>query len=413
VGAAENLRAPWPETSRRSLPPRYVAAGVGAVVAVAQIAADVLLRGRLDPLYYDGADYHRLAAGLAEHGAFGPPVADRPPTWPFLLAAVYRVFGVHPTVGLALNVVLAGLAAALVVLLAGRLGLGWRAAAAAGLAAGLCPWFLALGATLYTETAYTALVAALALLAVTARDRGARTALWAWIGLLTGVGLLLRPQLVLWLPFALCLAFAGRRPKAAVAFMGAVLVVLAPWTVRNYARLGAFVPFDTRGGATLASANNDLSEGGQSTAGLPRFPAGTEVENDETFRSAAIHWITADPARFVGRMDDRLVRTFDPTTRLTHGVYGSVVLRWTARGLWAVLMAFTLWGLVLHHRGPWLVPLSFLAATLLLVVVFGGGFRFLVPVVPFLSIWGVAGATDAVTALRRDPRKVDARPARG
>jgi hypothetical protein len=59
---------------------------------------------------------------------------------------------------------------------------------------------------------------------------------------------------------------------------------------------------------------------------------------------------------------------------------------------------------VLHHRGPWLVPISLVMATLLVVVVFGGGFRFLVPVVPLLSIWGVAGVTDLMTARLQDRR---------
>jgi hypothetical protein len=367
---------------------------------MAQVATDVTVHGHLDPLYFDGGDYHLLAAGLAEHGTYGPPIADRPPGWPVLLAALYRLVGVHSTAGLVLNVMFAGLAAALVVLLAGRLGLSPLGAGAAGLAAGFCPWSLVLGATLYTETLYTLIVVLLALLAITARGRQAQVLWWAGIGLTTGVGVLVRPQLVIWVPFALCFAFAGRRPAAALAFTGAVVLVLTPWTVRNYARLGTFIPLDTRGGVTLAAANNDLSEGGQSTAGLPRFPAGTEIENDRAFRTAAVRWITADPTRFVGRIDDRLVRTFDPVTTLTHGVFGPVLLRSTVRGIWAILVAIILWGLVLHHRESWLVPISLVIATLLVVVVFGGGFRFLVPVLPFLSIWGVAGTIDVTARLR-------------
>jgi Dolichyl-phosphate-mannose-protein mannosyltransferase len=394
----------WASANQRSVLLRYVAVGVGVVVAMAQVAIDVVARGRLDPLYFDGADYHRLAAGLAEHGTYGPPVADRPPGWPVLLAVVYRLVGVHPTAGLVVNVVLAGVAAGLTVLLAGRLGLPPLGAGVAGLAAGSCPWSLVLGATLYTETLYTLIVVVLALSVLAARDRRAQLAWWAGIGVTTGVGILVRPQLVIWVPFALWFALAGRRPTSALVFLGAIVLVLTPWTIRNYARLDSFVPFDTRGGATLAAANNDLSEGGQSTAGLPRFPAGTEVENDRVFRSAAVHWITEDPLRFFGRMDDRLVRTFDPMTRLVHGTFGSVSLRWMVRGVWAVLLVIALWGLNLHHRGPWLVPISLVAATLLLVVVFGGGFRFLVPVVPFLSIWGVAGMTDILTALLQDRR---------
>jgi hypothetical protein len=376
---------------------------------MAQVATDIAVRGYLDPLYFDGGDYHQLAAGLVEHGTYGPPIADRPPGWPVLLAAVYHLVGVHPTAGLVVNVILAGLAAGLVVLLAGRLGLSPLGAGAAGLTAGFCPWSLVLGATLYTETLYTLIVVLLALLVIAGRDRQAQVPWWVGIGLTTGVGILVRPQLVIWIPFALCFGLASRRPAAALAFVGAVVLVLTPWTVRNYARLGTFVPFDTRGGVTLAAANNDLSEGGQSAAGLPRFPAGTEVGNDRAFRTAAVRWITADPIRFVGRIDDRLLRTFDPVTRLTRGVFGPVFLRIPVRGVWAILMVITLSGLLLHHRGPWLVPISLVLATLLVVVVFGGGFRFLVPVIPFLSIWGVAGMID-VTARLRDRRLRGVKP---
>jgi Dolichyl-phosphate-mannose-protein mannosyltransferase len=400
VGTPVNSPAPWAGANHRNALLLYAAVGVGAIVAMAQVATDVVARGYLDALYFDGADYHRLAAGLAEHGTYGPPIANRPPGWPVLLAAVYRVVGVHPTAGLALNVILAGVAATLTVLLAGRLGLSQLGAAVAGLGAGLCPWSLALGATLYTETLYTLIVVLLALLVIAARGRRDQLAWWGGIGLTTGAGILVRPQLVIWVPFGLCFAFAGRRPATALIFAATVVLVLTPWTLRNYARLDSFVPFDTRGGVTLAAANNDLSEGGQSTAGLPRFTAGTEVENDQAFRSAAVRWIMADPLRFLGRMDDRLVRTFDPMTKLIHGTFGSVSLRWAVRAIWAILLAIALWGLKLHHRGPWLVPISLVAATLLLVVVFGGGFRFLTPVMPFLSIWVVAGLTDITARLQ-------------
>jgi hypothetical protein len=94
-----------------------------------------------------------------------------------------------------------------------------------------------------------------------------------------------------------------------------------------------------------------------------------------------VHWILADLVHLIGGVDDRLVRTFDPMIKLVHSVSGSVLLRWTARVIWALLM-------VLHHRGPWLVPIRLVAATLLLVIVFGREeFRFLVPVVLFLSVW--------------------------
>jgi hypothetical protein len=81
-------------------------------------------------------------------------------------------------------------------------------------------------------------------------------------GLLFGLAALTRETALPFVPVAaLWLAFgreAGRR--RAVAFLLAATVVLAPWTLRNFALTGGFVPVTARGGYHLWVANAERPE---------------------------------------------------------------------------------------------------------------------------------------------------------
>jgi hypothetical protein len=59
---------------------------------------------------------------------------------------------------------------------------------------------------------------------------------------------------------------------------------------------------------------------------------------------------------------------------------------------WIAALLLVAVGLLRRHRGPWLVPLSLVVLLTAQVMVFGGGFRFLVPALPFLALWAVVGA---------------------
>src|SRR6266851_3411330 len=361
------------------------------IVAIGQVAADLVLHRRVPPLYQDGAAYHLLATRLAQHGAFGPPVAFRPPGWVFVLAGVYRVTGPHPVAGLALNVILAGFSAVLLFKLGQRLGLPLAASWLLALGAGLFPWMLMLGATLYSEVLYVCILIILALAVVRLWEHpGGGAWRWGLLGALAGGGALVRPALLFWLPVVFVFALRRGGPgrlRTATALCAGAFVVLCPWTVRNYLRLHAFVPIDTAGGSTLAVANNDLARAGQSQAGLPPIPPGTEVQGDSAYRKAALNWIGAHPAGFVALIGQRLLRSLDPTALLNKGVVGSAPTRWLVRGIWAMVLALAAWGIILRHRGPWAWLLTLFVPQAVEITLFGGGFRFFAPCVCLGALW--------------------------
>jgi hypothetical protein len=78
-------------------------------------------------------------------------------------------------------------------------------------------------------------------------------------GLLWGLAALTRETVLLFVPLAaLWLAFGRERGRRrAMAFLLAATAVIAPWTLRNFALTGAFVPVATRGSFNLWLANTE------------------------------------------------------------------------------------------------------------------------------------------------------------
>lgn len=384
---------------------------MGAAVAIVHIGAAAVLSSSVGALYEDGNDFHMLAAGLARHFDYGPPEAFRPPGWPVLLAVPYRAFGAHPNVGLALNAILAGLTVVALIRLGQQLGLTGFHARLAALAYGLFPWVLVIGASLYAETLFNLLTVCLCWMIIEFRER--RPSAWWWfaVGLIAAYATLVRPVMAFWLPAGLLFALGRKLDwQAALAMALGIAIIIGAWTWRNYERLDSFVPLTTAGGSTMAVANNDFAGAAQAQEGLPQTPAG-EVETDRALSDFATAWIRDHPGEFAKRVPERLVRTLDPVTRLNKGVFAPPHIRWAARMVWIAVLALIGLGLVQHHRRRWLVPLSLAMLLTLPVVVFGGGFRFLIPALPFLALWGVAGASSvrdwcrspAVTSRREDP----------
>ena len=367
---------------------------LGLAVGVIHLGTYSALAKFVGPLYEDASEFSSLADGLAQHFHYGAPSAYRAPGWPALLALPYRIFGTHPALGLALNAVLVGLAVVGLIHLGQALGLSPFQARLAAVGYGLFPWVIVIGSTLYAETLFNSLTILIALLLVKFHANRPPAWQWAALGLLCGYTIMVRTVLVFWLPVGLLFALGRRFAwKSAAAMLLGTVVIVGAWSWRNVERLDAFVPFTTAGGGTLAVANNDAAGSGQAPSGLPPVRGG-EVARDRAYKEFAQDWIREHPAEFASRVPQRIVRTFDPVTRLNKGVFAPPALRWTARVLWLIALSIIGLGLFNRHRGAWLIPVSLAVMLTLPVAVFGGGFRFLIPALPFLALWFVAGASE-------------------
>lgn len=191
-------------------------------------------------------EYGLFARTLVDTETYGyqahQPSAKRMPLYPLMLAAIYRSApALLIPITQAVQAALFAATVAIVFLLANRL-YGFSAAVLAGVACALYPNAITYTARCQAETLFAFFLAAFVYALSKALDEGGRR--WVAIaGLAFGASLLTRPTTLL-LPVLLIATVQRRlRTIAAVAAIGIAMVV--PWTVRNAARSGMFIPLST------------------------------------------------------------------------------------------------------------------------------------------------------------------------
>ncbi|HVX37941.1 MAG TPA: hypothetical protein VHB25_00110 [Gemmatimonadaceae bacterium] len=226
----------WAAVERR---PALAACAVALVVLAIALAA-------IDPLpvgvVHDDGMYVVLAKSIATGHGYrwlhlpGMPAATHfPPGYPLLLALVWAVFPAFPANVLAFKalnaVLLAGAAAAMLLLAHRRLGFSVRGAALVALLGCASIPSLVLSSLVMSETLFLTLVLLSLLLAERLVEAPAPLWRYAALGLLVGAVTLVRTHglaLAVAVVFALALR---RRWRHASAFAVALLAAVAPWQV--------------------------------------------------------------------------------------------------------------------------------------------------------------------------------------
>lgn len=244
---------------------------------------------------YDAQAYAAIAANLERGEGFTvgagatQPSSNYSPGLPLAAAAVYELTGgVHERAARVVLAVVASLAVLFAYLIGrrlGRIGTGDRRGVVTGLIAALAvavyPAFLEYGGMLMSEPLAAALLSGAVLGLLWARDG---VSVWRWLipGLALGALAMVRPEYLAvgvllaivvgaseaWLRFQthsvrkLSHGWPGWRGVAAGALIvGGILVVVAPWTVRNAVALDRFVPISTGGGQVLYAGTYLPSDG--------------------------------------------------------------------------------------------------------------------------------------------------------
>lgn len=263
------------------------------------------------PLISDMASYDLWAQSVLDQGHL-PQSAYRPPIYPYFVAMVYRLAGYHPQAVYYIQVVL-NLGIITLIARLGREIFGERHGRLAALvyAIMITPYILSSG--LLTEIIFTGLLLAGIHLTILAVKGGWLPA--AIAGLCFGLASLTR-SIALPAPILMGAVIIGatrdRRRVITVATMVLVMILtIAPWTVRNYRVLGAFVPIDTISGLNLYLGNNPRSDGGYTDlTGDPLAvpdPTESEAEWDSKLKAAAIGHILKHPLRFANHAWQRFL----------------------------------------------------------------------------------------------------------
>jgi len=203
----------------------------------------------------------RIARSIAEGKGFGSPFfADTGPTawltpiFPYLLAGVFKVFGVYTKASalaiLSLDCLFSALTCIPVFSIA-RTSFGDCAALWAGWIWVFFPYSINFATSFIWDTTLSVLLMAILFLVVLKLESAPRWWLWFGFGALAGFTALTDPVTLAAIPF-LTLWILWRLYKkgqrwflpAAAALLG-VLIIVSPWFVRNYRTFHKFVPFRT------------------------------------------------------------------------------------------------------------------------------------------------------------------------
>lgn len=225
-----------------------------------------------------GWEMGRLARSVAEgHGFSSPtdldsgPSAWTAPVYPYILAGVFRVFGVYTPASawiiLTFNSVFAALTCWTIFLIAERI-YGNAVARWAAWIWAVFPYLIYWPVRVVWEASLSTFLLTLALWFViritdyeqpTHRD-------WVAFGLLWGLIALTNTALIILLPFFLAwmmlrLPSSARRLSGAAICLMVFVLCLAPWTIRNYKTFGRFILIRDNLSLELHEANNDASSG--------------------------------------------------------------------------------------------------------------------------------------------------------
>jgi 4-amino-4-deoxy-L-arabinose transferase-like glycosyltransferase len=281
-----------------------------------------------------GGEVGRVARSIATgHGFSSPyykptgPTALVPPVYTYMVAGVFKVFGVYTTASalviLTLNNLVSSLTCLPIFLIASRV-FGLRVAVWSGWIWAFFPYAVALSNQWVWETTLTTLVLTLLVLATLLLEHSKRLLAWIGYGSLWGFTALINPATLSVMPFLGAWIWLRQRLRGSnctgVAFAAFLifLVAVAPWVWRCSETFGRFVPFRSGFGMDFLAGNSDDT---RAPTNLNVFPA----QNPEELRKLQLvgepaymaekqreakQFIAQHPLRFVSLTLRRILYTW-------------------------------------------------------------------------------------------------------
>ena len=239
-------------------------------LAIRLVVMVFLLPEQLEPQrdhWHFGYEAGRIARSIVEGRGFSSPLFEdtgptawMTPVYPYLVAGVFKIFGVYTKssaiVLLSMNALISALVCVLVFLIA-RVSFGDRVAKWSGWAWAFCPYAIYFPVERIWETWLATLLLCVLFLITLNLENENKFSNWAVFGVLWGLAALTSPALLSVLPFlAGWVIYRGHRRgqrwigfnvAAAVAF----IVVISPWFIRNYEVFHRVIPFRDNMGLVL------------------------------------------------------------------------------------------------------------------------------------------------------------------
>jgi 4-amino-4-deoxy-L-arabinose transferase-like glycosyltransferase len=392
---------------------RAIAAAAGAGLVVRLLFA---LGYWVDkPLTHDEQEYLHLAEnaaagrGLTYDAAEGTTDVERfgrAPLYPLLLSLVARVV---PSAQLLTTIKILqsmlGATAIVVLALVARQAAGPSAGVAAAWISAVYPPLVWLPAYVLSESLYLPLAFSSVLLLGLAIERGRQASASNWLllvgGAVAGLAALTRPVHVLFLLVVGGWMLLRRQVRWAMLVAVGALVVIAPWTGRNYREHGRLVVIASEGGITFWTGNHPLSPGEGDMAANPAIkrdnqrlrtehPGLSAEDLEPIYYREALGRIASRPRWWIGlelRKLFYLIVPIGPSYTLHSARYLTATL--VSYGLLLPVGCVGLATLVRQGRWPRALGLLLLSAILASLIFFPQE-RFRIPVIDPVLIVGAA-----------------------
>jgi 4-amino-4-deoxy-L-arabinose transferase-like glycosyltransferase len=269
-----------------------------------------------------GFEMGRVGRSIASGEGFANPYGDHtgasawePPLYPYLIGAVFKIFGIYSYTSawvlLSINSLLASLTTIPVFRIAQRT-FDERIAVWSARAWALNPYVWYWSIHWIWDTTLTPLILALAFLVALQLEYWPGVRRWVLFGILWGIGASANPASLAFLP-SCGLWVWWRRSRRGLPSVGGIalsslifFLVLSPWLIRNYEVFGRFVFIRDDFGLQLRLGNNKFSDGMLFASLQPNlnqpefenFKRMGELKYEAFCRKRAFDWIRTHPGRF-------------------------------------------------------------------------------------------------------------------
>jgi 4-amino-4-deoxy-L-arabinose transferase-like glycosyltransferase len=289
-------------------------------IAVITIGHTYRITPRRDHFQF-GWEMGRLARSIAQgHGFSSPtdldsgPSAWTAPVYPYILAGIFKLFGIYTQASawmtLAFNSLFDALTCWTLYLISRRMFGAWVARVTAWSWA-VFPYLIYWPVRVVWEQCFTTFFLTLVLLLTIRIAEGSRKRDWIAYGLLWGLILLSNTALIILLPFLLMWLLwraSRRRPFSGAVLALAITVLCAtPWTLRNYHQFGRVIFIRDNLPLELHEANNSASSGlwtrnehpGNDPASMRRFQELGEIHFMDEKKAQVREFIRDHPGKFL------------------------------------------------------------------------------------------------------------------
>jgi 4-amino-4-deoxy-L-arabinose transferase-like glycosyltransferase len=276
-----------------------------------------------NPLLGDAASYHRLAMNLLAGNGYtqNPPIPSAfwPPLYPFTLAGIIALFGTQLVTARIIQAIWGAIPPVVLAWIALK-NLGRKEAWLVGFGLAFYPFLIYFGTWLIADGLFILLLAMVFFSAAKFHLSGSIRWL-VLMGIFLGLATLAKPTALFYAPLLalwVMLSPQGVRIKKRIGYAFALtlatLVIVLPWTLRNYLAFDQFVLVSTNGGYTFLGVNNPNAWGGHNEFYPPSIPGLNDAEMEDAFYAEAWQWIRANPGDFIRLGGIKFARLLSPLT---------------------------------------------------------------------------------------------------